>query len=1394
MARWRSQRRGWGGVVSSETAPGPTGPGPGRSEGELDPEAGPVPRFAAELRALRASAGKPTYRVMAQRARYGVTALSQAAAGKQLPTRAVMLAYVKACGGDVIEWERRWREASAESNDDETARSPYRGLTRFEPGDAALFFGRDRLVERLIELTGKQRFTAVFGPSGSGKSSLLRAGLIPRLRTRRDAEGSGDRDATPAAVRILTPGADPLRTHAEHLVPVPETDADTWLLVDQFEELYTLGADPAERDRFIDHLVAATDADSRLRVVIAVRADFLGRCAEHPGLTAALQDATLLAGPMSRAELREAIVRPAAAYGLMVERSLTDRLLDEVEDAPGGLPMMSHALLETWRHRNGRALTETAYEAAGGLHGAVVRTAEQVYGELSAAQAEVARRILLRLVTPGRESPLLADGPGPADGPGAADGPRPQGAREWGRSRELGGGTPDTRRPTEHAELDFGDPADTRVVLERLVRARLVTFDDGTLDLAHEALITAWPRLRAWIDAERDRLRIHRSLSDAARTWQTLGRENAALWAGSRLSAARDAFPRGPARTRGTAPSIRRARKARTDHETPTGDAARPDGEARTRRKAGPDDEARADREARTVHGDDDLTSPERQFLNASLRRRYRALRLRRTVVAVLAALVLLASGTAVLALQARATAQAERDDAVFGRLTAEADSVRGTRAGLAARLDVAAHRMRSTPDLRTRLASDAGRVLATRLPGHSGLGSSVAYAPDGRTLASGSHDGTVRLWDTTARPGSADSRGEKRGQLSEPLRLSTGEVGAVAFSPPDAEAGDLLVATGGGGAIQVWDVSDRKRPRAVGRPVVSHHERNIVSVAFSPDGRSLATAGDDGTVRVWDLSDPAHPEPLGEPADADGSKKDSVRAVAFSPDGDTLASAGYDGTVRMWRFGGDEGIAPLGKPLREHTEPVWTLAFSPDGDTLATAGFDESVRLWDASEPEHLKPLGEPLTGHDEAVMSVAFSPDGRTLATAGRDDSPLLWNVANPAYPQQLGEPLTGHTEAVWEVAFSPDGQTLASTGADHSVRLWHRPPTVLTDFTNPVTSVAYSPDGRLLAAASTDDALIRLWDVRDPARPRRLPRMLVGHEDEVLAVAFSPDGRTVASGSKDGTVRLWDVSEPRRPVPLGSPLDAHDEGALALAFAPDGRTLATGGGDETVRLWNVRRPHHARPLGKPLRGHQDAVTSVAFARDGRTLATGSEDHTVRLWHVGDEARARPAGRALTGYDHTVNAVAFSPDGETLATGSDDRTVRLWDVRRPSRARPLGEELAGHRGPVRTVAFSPDGKTLATGGGDTTVRLWDVADAAHAEPLGQPLTGHLDTVTSVAFSPDGDTLASVGYDLTARVWTLEPGRAADRVCDRTGGVLTRAEWEEHLPQLAYREVCASR
>ncbi|MFD0446443.1 helix-turn-helix domain-containing protein [Streptomyces indonesiensis] len=469
----------------------------GRKEKPLDPSAGPVQGFAYELRKLRQEAGGLAYRAMAQRVRYSAVTLSQAAAGDQLPSLPVVLAYVEACGADAAEWEERWRavrrEVSGLPREDDDAKPPYQGLARFDIGDHERFFGRERLVSEALALVRGHGFAAVFGPSGSGKSSLLRAGLIPALRAgTREVPGVGQ-ELRPAVIRVLTPGDRPLRTHAEALVP-KAGEGETWLVVDQFEELFTLCHDPAERAGFVARLLAARDPGSRLRVVIGVRADFFDRCAEHRELTYALRDATLLVGPMSRAELRAAIVKPAAADGLIVERALTARIVEEVVDEPGGLPLMSHALLETWHRRRRRALTVEMYEAVGGLHGAIAKTAERVYEELSASQAETARRILLRLITPGE-------------------------------------GAQDTRRPVDREEWE-PESADTTIVLDRLARARLITLDRNTVDLAHEALIMAWPRLRGWIEEDRERLRIHRKLTEAARAWEEMGRDPGALYRG----------------------------------------------------------------------------------------------------------------------------------------------------------------------------------------------------------------------------------------------------------------------------------------------------------------------------------------------------------------------------------------------------------------------------------------------------------------------------------------------------------------------------------------------------------------------------------------------------------------------------------------------------------------------------------------------------------------------------------------------------------------------------------------------------------------------------------------------------------------------------------------------
>ncbi|MGW7694445.1 nSTAND1 domain-containing NTPase, partial [Streptomyces asiaticus] len=725
----------------------------GRPESSLDPSAGPVQRLAFELRKLRTEAGSPTYRALAARTGHGASTLSQAAAGERLPSLPVVLAYVKACGGDPQEWEERWRQAAAEEaaepRSDDAAEPPYRGLARFEPDDAALFFGRDQLIDDLLHLTAHHRITVVVGASGSGKSSLLRAGLIPRLRT------TDDPDLRPAAVRVITPGAHPLPDHDRRLVPKEGAEGDAWLVVDQMEELYTLCTDPEERAGFIDRLLTAATPDSRLRVLIAVRADFFGHLADHRPLADALRDATLLVPPMNRDELREAIVKPAQTAGLIVERTLTARIIDEVDGEPGALPLMSHALLETWHRRKSRVLTLTAYEAAGGVHGAIAQTAEDLYTHLTPAQAASARRILLRLITPGE-------------------------------------GAQDTRRPTAREELETEASSATAEVLERLVNARLVMLDGHTVHLAHEALIAAWPRLREWIDDAREHLRLHRQLTEAAYTWNDLDRDPGALYRGARLTAAEEAFLK---------PGLR------SDLTTMEEGFLAVSMEGRDR------EEYAAVRTTRRLR---QFTTALSMLLALALAagviawREYQISEHQRNEAIVKEQVALsrqlaaqsgtrlgsnpdLASLLAVQAYRIRPTKEATAS--LFAaaalplqqRLTGHHSIVRSVAFSpdgkiLASSSDDDSVRLRDTASGKTRIVLSAGI---------SGV-ESLAFSPDGRVLASGGHDGTVQLRD-----------GET-GKLRSALKGQPGGAMSVAFSPE----GRTLATAGGDGTVRLWDVA----------------------------------------------------------------------------------------------------------------------------------------------------------------------------------------------------------------------------------------------------------------------------------------------------------------------------------------------------------------------------------------------------------------------------------------------------------------------------------------------------------------------------------------------------------------------------------------------------------
>ncbi|MBD0710688.1 MULTISPECIES: ABC transporter ATP-binding protein [unclassified Streptomyces] len=458
----------------------------GRNENPLDPSASPVAELADALRRLRRAAGSPPYHRMAQRCSYSVATLSRAAAGKQLPTLAVLLAYVEACGGDPGDWEARWHrtaEALAVRHPG-LGSPPYKGLARFDHTDQALYFGRERLVDELWALTRERRVSALTGPSGSGKSSLLRAGLVPRAR------GWEEGPRRPAAIRLVTPGEHPFTTHGPLLAPADGRPSAVLLVVDQFEELFTVCHDPDERTKFLRALLADRDPAAGHRVVLGIRSDFVPRCLEHPRLAPVLREASLPVTRMDAAEVREAIIGPARAHGLVVERALTVRLTADAAEVGYALPLLSHALLETWRRRQGRTLTLEAYERAGGLRGAIAQSAEGVYARLDGERARIARQVLLRMITPGA------------------------------------GGAPDTRRSVTRAELEsLGGGRETHEILEALTRARLIVSDGTLVTLAHETLIDAWPRLGDWIGQDREGLRFQRWLTEAADAWDAVGRE-----------------------------------------------------------------------------------------------------------------------------------------------------------------------------------------------------------------------------------------------------------------------------------------------------------------------------------------------------------------------------------------------------------------------------------------------------------------------------------------------------------------------------------------------------------------------------------------------------------------------------------------------------------------------------------------------------------------------------------------------------------------------------------------------------------------------------------------------------------------------------------------------------
>ena len=922
---------------------------------------------------------------------------------------------------------------------------PYKGLASFGAGDAGFFFGRERFVAELVARVTGAPFLGIVGPSGSGKSSALHAGLLAAL-------AAGVLPGSEAwALAVLRPGEHPLRALDQALAPLPDRGRLV-VAVDQFEEVFTTCRDETERAAFVDALVAAVrDPRRRTLVVVAVRADFYGRCAAYTELSRLLGAGHALVGPMLRDELRRAIELPARRAGLVVERELVDALLADVEGQPGALPLVSSALLELWQRREGGALRLSDYEQAGGVRGAVARLAEQAYERLDPAGRRLARRVLLRLAGEGEGEAVV-------------------------------------RRRARLAEFE-GDAV--AHVLDVLAEARLITISEGEVEVAHEALLREWPRLRMWLEEDADGRRLHLHLMHAARAWQAAGRDPAELYRGARLASVLEWSER---------------------HEPEL------DGLERA------------------------FVAESRAEAQLDAERQRRANRRLRRLLAGVGAMLALAVVLGVIAVSQRSQAR---------EATVSADAQRvGAEALGREHLDHALLLARSGVELQESVVT-RGHLLSvlSRTPAVIGVLqgdgwplNSVAASRDGRLAAIGGNRGAVTVFDA-----------ESRRPIGAPYRVADGSVGPLVFSPDGATLG-VSIMRPSGPVVDLIDPRTRKRLLRIALDPSRYddarvaflpdgHDLLVEQIIFAPSGIAAVLHRFDGTTgaaegrslrvpqasfgtlstttdrrRVFVTS-----EQQDETVMIDSERLRRVRrwpvgdeAGGVSPDGRLFALGSSRGEVRVLdlrsgrvrRFTGEKGAA------------VSRLVFTPDRRTLVTSHEDGQVLVWDVARGQ----LRERLRGHDRGhVWGLQIAADGRTLYSVGEDERALVWDLAGDrrlirhfdAGPPFFVDPGDRSPRGI---AVSPDGRTVAVTQTDGSVDLIDpqtlRPRRSVHALDGFAAAVAFSPDGQLLAVAG-EGGQVTLWDARtlQPAGELR------GLSTTSQALAFSPDGRLLAAAELAG-----------------------------------------------------------------------------------------------------------------------------------------------------------------------------------------------------------------------------------------------------------------------------------
>jgi len=1223
-------------------------------------------------------------------------------------------------------------------------KNPYRGLSAFQVEEADLFFGRDELTERLwqrlqalYEQAGSTRLLAVLGPSGSGKSSVARAGLLAELKT------SPIPGPEPARSIVFKPGDSPLGALAVALLPPRQESATAaelsaqrdladvlrkpngrgnfdglslWaanrsgveqspfvVLVDQFEEVYTLCTDKNERDAFVGVLLHAAAARSRhVSVVLTLRTDFIGETGrQHPTLNRLFGTQSELVTAMSRDELRQVITEPATQAGQPFDDTTVQLLLGQAWGNEGTLPLLEFALTRIWEGmRAGQEPGETLREI-GGVGGALADKAQEIFDKLNPTEQATAQRALVRLV-------------------------------------RLGEGTRDTRRRAPISELCGRGETENHVlhVLREFASeyARLVTLSgDGAEPLAevtHEALFDHWVALRAWIEHDRKDRGLYDRALDAAKLWQQAGRPSGRLWRPPDLDLLRDYRRRRP----------------------------------------------------------EDFGPLAAEFLGAAERRQKTAWAL--SLGAAATVLVALIAAAGVYLIKQRELTQQERQRTQEASTAKERirQQLLSTYVERGRQLLVVegkavdalpwlnrAYGAGSTEAVLPYLIRDAMRQGApmTTLIGHTDGLNDAAFNFDGRRIVTAGDDHMARVWDA------------RSGRLLASLHGHTDEVFTAAFTSDDTR----ILTASRDGAVWIWDTEtyaqklkikahENRLNRAIFGPdwrsiltasadrtarlwdaesghlkaVFQGHTDSVRDVAFSPNGRQIASASSDHTARVWDAAK-GHQQVILK------GHTDAVNKVAFSPDGTQIATISDDYTARLW----NAHSGYLTAELRGHTDKVVDVDYSPDGKLIATASWDERVRIWDTQTGQ----LRIELSGHTDYLAGVKFSPDGNSIVTSGMDNLARRWSVRSGRVLSEF----KGHTNSVFSARYSPDGKSIVTASQDNKACIWDastgHTDLILTGHNDSVDYVTYSPDGRFILSVSRD-LTARVWNAETGVHVFTLG----GHAGLINSAGYSLNGRRIFTVDDEKKVRVWDGETGHLLATLhgrtaalspdGRRIITVDESALLfdcetgrivarigetavridrVAYSPNGRSIVTVDQDNIVRVWAAQTGQ----LTAQFRERSGGITSVSYSPDSGRIVTTSDDPSARIW----DAETGRIVRELTGHRDRIEGAVFSPDGHFILTRSMDCTARIWETQTGRLLAELERDDWG----VSSASFSPDGYRVVTAM-SVFVLVWESRTGRLIASLG----GRRPGAEHAVFSPDGRHIATAHDDRTLRIWDVSP------------------------------------